>query len=104
MGGAITNAGELTITGSVSKNVAFDNCNSSSGNENTGGGAIFSYGDKLIITNAAFKNNCSFNKGGAIYISKGTNNTITGCTFTNNEASNGDNDIHAESGADYTRN
>ena len=104
MGGAITNAGELTITGSGSKNVVFDNCNSSSGNENTGGGAIFSYGDKLSITNAAFKNNCSFNKGGAIYISNGTNNTITGCTFTNNEASNGDNDIHAESGADYTRN
>lgn len=104
MGGAISNAGELTITGSNDKNVLFTNCNSASSNDSTGGGAIFSYGDKLSITNATFKENVSFNKGGAIFISSGTNNKISNCSFTNNEAMNGDNDIHTEDGATYTRN
>lgn len=77
-GGAISNAGNLTIT-----SVSFTN-NLTITNAANDGGAINNLATgTLTITNSTFTGNYTLDNGGAIYIAGGTVN-ITGSAFTNN--------------------
>jgi LPXTG-site transpeptidase (sortase) family protein len=77
-GGAISNAGNLTLT-----NVTFQN-NATITNAANDGGAINNLATgTLTITNSTFIGNFTLDNGGAIHIAGGMVN-ITGSTFTNN--------------------
>lgn len=73
-GGAITNGGEMTITGSTFE----DNT------ANKRGGAIFNSGT-LTVNGGSFDGNKAGN-GGAIYNATNATLKITGTSFTNNTA------------------
>lgn len=75
-GGAISNAGSLTLN-SVDVN---------SSQAATGGGGVSSIGSALRITNSTFSLNNAVN-GGALYVSGGAT-SVTGTTFTSNGAQN----------------
>lgn len=77
-GGAISNAGILTI-----ENSSFIN-NTATAN----GGAIYSSAGSLAIENSSFINNSATGDGGSIYLSS-TSLTLINSNFINNRATNG---------------
>ncbi len=77
-GGALYNAGSLTVSGTLEF----------TGNQATeNGGAIYNAAGTLTVTDAVFSGNTAAGNGGAIYNAAGTL-TVTG-DFTSNQAENG---------------
>lgn len=95
-GGAITNAGKMTISNSV-----FEANGSHNGVNTQQGGAIRNFqsgtvgveNTNLTVSNSTFKNNVASNYGGAVYNSSTTSNkaiaTITDSTFIGNTTTAG---------------
>lgn len=100
-GGAINNAGTLTITGST-----FGGNDSSYRNTATNGGAIYNTGT-AILTDTSFKYNSATANGGAIYNDTTGSNylaiTASGSNveFINNSAGGYGNDIYLKNGTVY---
>ena len=78
-GGAISNAGNLTVTDSV-----FINNRAAES-----GGAIFSDEGVITVTDSKFTSNTATGSGGAIYINNSLINSTIDSTFTENKAKNG---------------
>ncbi len=102
-GGAITNAGTLTVSGcALANNSATDggaiyslgaltvSDSTFSGNSaGTLGGAIYVTAATLTVVNSTFSGNSSAQSGGAIVDSNGTTATITNSTFAKNSSATG---------------
>ena len=71
-------------------NLALDHIELSGGNNTslTGGGAIYSYGPNMSLTDCYIHNNTASGTGGAV-VHKGEQLTVSGCLFEQNSASTG---------------
>ena len=71
-------------------NLALDHIELSGGNNTslTGGGAIYSYGPNMSLTDCYIHNNSASGIGGAV-VHKGEQLTVSGCLFEQNSASTG---------------
>lgn len=71
-------------------NLALDHIELSGGNNTslTGGGAIYSYGPNMSLTDCYIHNNTASGTGGAV-VHKGEQLTVSGCMFEQNSASTG---------------
>ena len=71
-------------------NLALDHIELSGGNNTslTGGGAIYSYGPNMSLTDCYIHNNSASGTGGAV-VHKGEQLTVSGCLFEQNSASTG---------------
>lgn len=56
---------------------------------NSGGGAIFSYADLLVVNSTFVENSAAFYGGGAISCSKDSTSKIINCTFKDNKTNKG---------------
>ena len=75
-GGAIYNAGTLTVTGSTF----------TSNTATSSGGALFNLSGALTVTGSTFTSNTATNNGGGAIDNGGSALTVAGSTFTSNSA------------------
>lgn len=85
-GGAIDNAGQLTIVGCSFVNNKADNSNSSGFRKNAADGGAISNVGELYISDTSFTSNKALRNGGALRIQESRSTIIRNCNFTNNLA------------------